>query len=169
MKGPSLFSGPSVWAAVFHSNFHVDLNHRWPQTCVLLVKIQSVFTLVKSFQIHVTNVCPPAPQLQCMVSELKTGFTSALLELSQIQHGDTYLREELEENRRSCQKKALRLETLVESLRVRLKNRNSWKCLHLEKWRKTQRDERLFQHLTLRKEMIILLKRQACSGVDNKN
>ncbi|XP_067335339.1 rho guanine nucleotide exchange factor 33 isoform X1 [Channa argus] len=59
-------------------------------------------------------------KLQCMVSELKTGFTSALLELSQIQHGDTFLREELEENRRSCQKKALRLETLVESLREEL-------------------------------------------------
>lgn len=59
-------------------------------------------------------------KLQCMVSELKTGFTSALLELSQIQHGDTYLREELEENRRTCQKKALRLEALVESLREEL-------------------------------------------------
>ncbi|XP_042356334.1 uncharacterized protein LOC121953355 isoform X1 [Plectropomus leopardus] len=59
-------------------------------------------------------------KLQCMVSELKTGFTSALLELSQIQHGDTYLREELEENRRSCQKKALRMEALVESLREEL-------------------------------------------------
>ncbi|XP_034531225.1 uncharacterized protein LOC117806401 [Notolabrus celidotus] len=59
-------------------------------------------------------------KLQCMVSELKTGFTSALLELSQIQHGDTYLREELEENRRSCNKKAHRLETLVESLREEL-------------------------------------------------
>ncbi|XP_063353823.1 uncharacterized protein si:ch211-67f24.7 [Pelmatolapia mariae] len=59
-------------------------------------------------------------KLQCMVSELKSGFTSALLELSQIQHGDTYLREELEENRRSCQKKALRLEALVDSLREEL-------------------------------------------------
>ncbi|XP_056248932.1 uncharacterized protein LOC130179856 isoform X2 [Seriola aureovittata] len=59
-------------------------------------------------------------KLQCMVSELKTGFTSALLELSQIQHGDTFLREELEENRRSCQKKAVRLEALVESLREEL-------------------------------------------------
>ncbi|XP_041669262.1 uncharacterized protein LOC121526658 isoform X2 [Cheilinus undulatus] len=59
-------------------------------------------------------------KLQCMVSELKTGFTSALLELSQIQHGDTYLREELEENRRSCQKKAVRLEGLVEALREEL-------------------------------------------------
>ncbi|XP_035466893.2 uncharacterized protein LOC118286509 isoform X1 [Scophthalmus maximus] len=59
-------------------------------------------------------------KLQCMVSELKTGFTSALMELSQIQHGDTFLREELEENRRSCQKKALRLEALVESLREEL-------------------------------------------------
>lgn len=53
-------------------------------------------------------------QLQCMVSELKTGFSSA------IQHGNTYLREELEENWRSCQKKAVHLEALVESLRVRL-------------------------------------------------
>ncbi|XP_040055209.2 uncharacterized protein si:ch211-67f24.7 isoform X2 [Gasterosteus aculeatus] len=59
-------------------------------------------------------------KLQCMVSELKTGFTSALQELSQIQHGDAYLREELQENRRSCQKKALRLEALVESLREEL-------------------------------------------------
>uniref|UniRef100_A0A1A7X4L0 DH domain-containing protein n=2 Tax=Iconisemion striatum TaxID=60296 RepID=A0A1A7X4L0_9TELE len=59
-------------------------------------------------------------KLQCMVTELKMGFTSALLELSQIQHGDMYLREELEESRRSCQKKALRLEVLVESLREEL-------------------------------------------------
>ncbi|XP_041827100.1 uncharacterized protein LOC121630731 isoform X2 [Melanotaenia boesemani] len=59
-------------------------------------------------------------KLQCMVTELKTGFTSALLELNQIQHGDIHLREELEENRRTCQKKALRLETLVESLREEL-------------------------------------------------
>lgn len=55
-----------------------------------------------------------------MVSELKTGFSSALLELSQIQHGNEYLREELEENWRSCRKKAVHLEALVESLRVRL-------------------------------------------------
>lgn len=59
-------------------------------------------------------------KLQCMVSELKSGFTSALLELSQIQHGDTYLREEMEENRKSCHKKALRLEVLVDSLREEL-------------------------------------------------
>ncbi|XP_038141034.1 uncharacterized protein LOC119783530 [Cyprinodon tularosa] len=59
-------------------------------------------------------------KLQCMVTELKTGFTSALLELSQIQQGDSHLREKLEENRRSCQKKAFRLEALVESLREEL-------------------------------------------------
>ncbi|CAL8283973.1 unnamed protein product [Lota lota] len=59
-------------------------------------------------------------KLQCMVSELKSGFSSALLELSQIQHGDSYLREEMEENRRSCQKKARRLETMVETLREEL-------------------------------------------------
>ncbi|XP_028995191.1 uncharacterized protein LOC114848649 isoform X2 [Betta splendens] len=67
-----------------------------------------------------TELVTEISKLQCMVSELKTGFTSALLELSQIQHGDTFLREELEENRRSCQKKALRLEALVESLREEL-------------------------------------------------
>ncbi|XP_028293014.1 uncharacterized protein LOC114455908 isoform X2 [Gouania willdenowi] len=59
-------------------------------------------------------------KLQCMVSELKMGFSSALLELSHIQHGDTYLREEMEENRRSCHKKARRMESLVEALREEL-------------------------------------------------
>ncbi|KAF7654495.1 hypothetical protein LDENG_00069050 [Lucifuga dentata] len=59
-------------------------------------------------------------KLQCMVSELKMGFSNALSELSQIQHGDTFLRGELEENRRSCQKKALHLEVLVESLKEEL-------------------------------------------------
>ncbi|CAG13234.1 unnamed protein product [Tetraodon nigroviridis] len=57
-------------------------------------------------------------KLHCLVSELKRGFSSALLELSHIQHGDAHLREELEENRRSCRKKAARLELLVASLRV---------------------------------------------------
>lgn len=64
-------------------------------------------------------------QLQSMVSELKTGFSSALMELSQIQLGDTFLREELEENRKSCHKKAQRLETLVEALKVRHKSNQS--------------------------------------------
>ena len=67
-----------------------------------------------------------------MVSELKSGFSSALLELGQIQHGDSYLREEMEENRQSCQKKARRLETLVETLRVRRSYRapgSSWLLL----------------------------------------
>lgn len=68
----------------------------------------------------VPAVCYKPSQLQRVVSELKTGFTSALLELGQIQHGDTHLREELEENRRSCRRKALHLEALVESLRVSL-------------------------------------------------
>ncbi|XP_062325145.1 uncharacterized protein si:ch211-67f24.7 [Osmerus eperlanus] len=59
-------------------------------------------------------------KLQGIVSELKAGFSNALHELSQIQHGDTFLREELEENRRSCEKKALHLEALVQSLRDEL-------------------------------------------------
>ncbi|KAL6105247.1 uncharacterized protein ACO6RY_06818 [Pungitius sinensis] len=79
-------------------------------------------------------------KLQCMVSELKTGFTSALQELSQIQHGDTDLREELQENRRSCQRKALRLEVLVESLREEL---GDMRCqiLQLYSSRETPRQE----------------------------
>ncbi|XP_068437256.1 rho guanine nucleotide exchange factor 33 [Clinocottus analis] len=77
-------------------------------------------------------------KLQCMVSELKTGFTGALLELSQIQHGDTYLREELEENRRSCQKKALRLEALVESLREEL---GGMRCQILQLYSNRQRPQ----------------------------
>ncbi|XP_010778318.1 rho guanine nucleotide exchange factor 33 [Notothenia coriiceps] len=59
-------------------------------------------------------------KLQGMVSELKSGFSGALMELSQIQHGDSDLREELQENRRSCRKKALRVEALVEALRDEL-------------------------------------------------
>ncbi|XP_061651068.1 uncharacterized protein si:ch211-67f24.7 isoform X2 [Phyllopteryx taeniolatus] len=57
---------------------------------------------------------------KCMVSELKMGFTGALLELAQIQHGDSVLRDELEENRRRCREKARCLEVLVESLREEL-------------------------------------------------
>ncbi|XP_064815678.1 rho guanine nucleotide exchange factor 33-like [Oncorhynchus masou masou] len=59
-------------------------------------------------------------QLQGLVSELKVGFSSALYELSQIQHGDSDIREEVGEARRSCERKALRMETLVESLRDEL-------------------------------------------------
>ncbi|PWA29635.1 hypothetical protein CCH79_00007969 [Gambusia affinis] len=76
---------------------------------ILVDGVMPLLALAKSYD----------PALQCMVTELKTGFTSALLELGQIQHGDSHLREEMEENRRSCQKKAFRLEALVESLRVR--------------------------------------------------
>ncbi|XP_029586795.1 uncharacterized protein si:ch211-67f24.7 isoform X3 [Salmo trutta] len=59
-------------------------------------------------------------KLQGLVSELKVGFSSALYELSQIQHGDSDIREEVGEARRSCERKALRMETLVESLRDEL-------------------------------------------------
>ncbi|KAJ0063225.1 hypothetical protein NL108_014086 [Boleophthalmus pectinirostris] len=57
-------------------------------------------------------------KLQRMVCELKVGFSSALSELSQIQNSDSCLRDELEENARSCHKRAHRLETLVQALRV---------------------------------------------------
>lgn len=94
-----------------------------PSSSNVLPKIRSQCCCVQFCSLHLAL----SRQLQCMVSELKTGFSSALLELSQIQHGDTYLREELEENRRSCQKKALRLEALVETLRVRLLDKKSLK------------------------------------------
>uniref|UniRef100_A0AAV2JFI1 DH domain-containing protein n=1 Tax=Knipowitschia caucasica TaxID=637954 RepID=A0AAV2JFI1_KNICA len=52
-----------------------------------------------------------------MVCELKLGFGAALSELSQIQTSDSFIRDELEDNRRSCHKRAHRLETLVDTLR----------------------------------------------------
>ncbi|XP_057715013.1 rho guanine nucleotide exchange factor 33 isoform X2 [Corythoichthys intestinalis] len=59
-------------------------------------------------------------KLQCLVSELKTGFSDAMLELTQIQHGDSLLRDEMEDHRRRCGEKARRSEALVESLREEL-------------------------------------------------
>ncbi|KAM9787835.1 uncharacterized protein si:ch211-67f24.7 isoform X1 [Syngnathus typhle] len=59
-------------------------------------------------------------KVQWMVSELKTGLTGALLELAHIQHGDSVMRDEMEDNRRRCREKAWRLEALVESLREEL-------------------------------------------------
>ncbi|XP_030628218.1 uncharacterized protein LOC115810427 [Chanos chanos] len=59
-------------------------------------------------------------KLQSMVSELKAGFSRALLELNQIQQGDCHLQAELEDTRRGCNKRALHLEALVQSLREEL-------------------------------------------------
>ncbi|KAI4881152.1 hypothetical protein NFI96_003978 [Prochilodus magdalenae] len=56
-------------------------------------------------------------KLQAMVLELRAGFSRALLELNQIQLGDTELQTQLEETRHGCNKRALHLETLVLSLR----------------------------------------------------
>ncbi|KAJ8411904.1 hypothetical protein AAFF_G00155420 [Aldrovandia affinis] len=61
-----------------------------------------------------------SPQLQSMVSELKVGFSSALLELSQIQHGDTRLREDMEQTKQRCDQQTLHLQTLVYSLKTEL-------------------------------------------------
>ncbi|XP_026866355.2 rho guanine nucleotide exchange factor 33 isoform X2 [Electrophorus electricus] len=59
-------------------------------------------------------------KLQAMVLELRAGFSRALLELNQIQLGDTELQSQLEETRHGCSKRALHLETLVLSLREEL-------------------------------------------------
>ncbi|KAL7876811.1 hypothetical protein SRHO_G00034540 [Serrasalmus rhombeus] len=59
-------------------------------------------------------------KLQAMVLELRAGFSRALLELNQIQLGDTELQTQLEETRHGCNKRALHLETLVLSLREEL-------------------------------------------------
>uniref|UniRef100_A0A3B1IW85 Si:ch211-67f24.7 n=1 Tax=Astyanax mexicanus TaxID=7994 RepID=A0A3B1IW85_ASTMX len=61
-------------------------------------------------------------QLQAMVLELRAGFSRALLELNQIQLGDTELQTQLEETRHGCNKRALHLETLVLSLREELED-----------------------------------------------
>lgn len=58
-------------------------------------------------------------QVQGMVCELRAGFSRALLELNQIQQGDTELQSQLEDTRHGCNKRALHLESLVLSLKVR--------------------------------------------------
>nr|XP_055025324.1 uncharacterized protein LOC129415385 [Misgurnus anguillicaudatus] len=55
-----------------------------------------------------------------MVCELRAGFSRALLELNQIQQGDTELQSQLEDTRHGCNKRALHLESLVLSLKDEL-------------------------------------------------
>ncbi|XP_036397672.1 uncharacterized protein LOC118786609 [Megalops cyprinoides] len=59
-------------------------------------------------------------ELQSMVSELKGGFSRALLELTQIQNGDTRLREDLDQAKQHCNQQALHLQAQVYSLKVEL-------------------------------------------------
>ncbi|KAI1895262.1 hypothetical protein AGOR_G00104490 [Albula goreensis] len=59
-------------------------------------------------------------ELQSMVSDLKVGFSGALLELSQIQNEDTRLREDLEQTKNHCDQQALQLQALVYSLKTEL-------------------------------------------------
>ncbi|XP_051503316.1 uncharacterized protein LOC127411646 [Myxocyprinus asiaticus] len=55
-----------------------------------------------------------------MVCELRAGFSRALLELNQIQQGDTELQSQLEDTRHGCNKRSLHLESLVLSLKDEL-------------------------------------------------
>lgn len=57
-----------------------------------------------------------------MVLELRSGFSRALLELNQIQLGDTELQNQLEETRHGCNKRTLHLETLILTLKVTQKH-----------------------------------------------
>ncbi|KAG9336738.1 hypothetical protein JZ751_003086 [Albula glossodonta] len=59
-------------------------------------------------------------ELQSMVSDLKVGFSGALLELSRIQNEDTRLREDLEQTKNHCDQQALQLQALVYSLKTEL-------------------------------------------------
>ncbi|TRY56436.1 hypothetical protein DNTS_025706 [Danionella cerebrum] len=59
-------------------------------------------------------------KVQGMVCELRAGFSRALLELNQIQQGDTELQTQLEDTRHGCNKRALHLESLVLSLKEEL-------------------------------------------------
>ncbi|XP_018582951.1 uncharacterized protein LOC108919454 isoform X2 [Scleropages formosus] len=59
-------------------------------------------------------------ELQSMVSELKTVFSSALLELNQIKDSDTCLQEDLRETKQTCEKRTRHLEALVYSLKEEL-------------------------------------------------
>ncbi|XP_059373169.1 uncharacterized protein LOC132110508 [Carassius carassius] len=59
-------------------------------------------------------------KVQGMVCELRAGFSRALLELNQIQQGDTELQSQLEDTRHGCNKRSLHLESLVLSLKEEL-------------------------------------------------
>ncbi|XP_028839929.1 uncharacterized protein LOC114792493 [Denticeps clupeoides] len=59
-------------------------------------------------------------KLQGIVTELKAGFSRALVELSHIQHGDRHLQNQLQDAQNCCHKRALHLEALVQSLREEL-------------------------------------------------
>nr|XP_015206198.1 PREDICTED: rho guanine nucleotide exchange factor 33-like [Lepisosteus oculatus] len=59
-------------------------------------------------------------KLQEMVAELKADFSSALLELSRIQHSDSCLQQDIEQTRQHCSQQALQLQALVCSLRHEL-------------------------------------------------
>ncbi|KAG9274986.1 rho guanine nucleotide exchange factor 33 [Astyanax mexicanus] len=71
---------------------------------------------------HEGELVKEISKLQAMVLELRAGFSRALLELNQIQLGDTELQTQLEETRHGCNKRALHLETLVLSLREELED-----------------------------------------------
>ncbi|XP_047668925.1 uncharacterized protein LOC113635278 isoform X2 [Tachysurus fulvidraco] len=62
---------------------------------------------------HEGELVKEISKLHAMVLELRSGFSRALLELNQIQLGDTELQNQLEEARHGCNKRTLHLETLV--------------------------------------------------------
>ncbi|XP_057198678.1 uncharacterized protein LOC130559548 isoform X2 [Triplophysa rosa] len=69
---------------------------------------------------HEGNLGREISKVHGMVCELRAGFSRALLELNQIQQGDTELQSQLEDTRHGCNKRALHLESLVLSLKDEL-------------------------------------------------
>ncbi|KAA0718186.1 hypothetical protein E1301_Tti001220 [Triplophysa tibetana] len=69
---------------------------------------------------HEGNLGREISKVHGMVCELRAGFSRALLELNQIQQGDTELQSQLEDTRHGCNKRALHLESLVLSVKDEL-------------------------------------------------
>ncbi|KAJ8341103.1 hypothetical protein SKAU_G00333940 [Synaphobranchus kaupii] len=80
-------------------------------------------------------------ELQSVVSEIKVGFSSALLELSHIQQEDARLREDLEHTKQHCDQEALQLRVLVHSLKTDLQEVRHQICqLHKDQQKPQQAD-----------------------------
>ncbi|KAJ8289686.1 hypothetical protein GJAV_G00004150 [Gymnothorax javanicus] len=86
------------------------------------------FCLVLKMKPQETQLISEISELQTMVSELKEGFTSAMLELSHIQQEDSRLREDLELTKQHCDQETLQLRALVYSLKTDLQEVRSQIC-----------------------------------------
>ncbi|KAF4089809.1 hypothetical protein AMELA_G00042640 [Ameiurus melas] len=108
LKTGSADSSPGVGVELFGEYHFLHQGIRWQGNLLQMMKS------------HEGELEREISKLQVMVLELRSGFSRALLELNQIQLGDTELQNQLEETRHGCNKRTLHLETLVLTLKEEL-------------------------------------------------